>query len=186
MTNSEFPYDLRTVGILKVLLKEDRPKRGFVTHAYDNSIELRVDCKDYPQSGRNIQIGRRCKRLITEGYIHLDRKGIYSIGHKGRVTVTYYDKVILPDLTTNLELRMFIEELRVRQVALIASTPEIHTTRGYNKPLSFELTKYSLVVCPDDGGHVVMINESNLFLKEGNIFVYCAEHDRYIELRVVD
>lgn len=65
----KYPFDKKTIGILRILNKMSMPKQGFAKVVMDNSLEWKEAYGDYSQQGANISIGRRCKRMRKDGFL---------------------------------------------------------------------------------------------------------------------
>ena len=91
----KYPYDLRTIGILRALVKNKgvKERKGFTKYAYENTEELQEDLQDDMRQGRNIQIGRRIKRMRNDFYInYVFKTNTYSITQAGRNILYRYDR----------------------------------------------------------------------------------------------
>lgn len=65
----KYPYDPKTVGILRLLNKMSMPKQGFAKYVMEHSPEWKEAYGEYDQRGANISIGRRCKRMRNDGFL---------------------------------------------------------------------------------------------------------------------
>ncbi len=111
MSEARYPYDVVTVEIVLFLTSGKKPKKRLATTIHDVSDDIKEGLKDYDPRYRLILIGKAMKALVKDGYVLLDRAGLYSLTPRG--------EMLAKNISTGEAIKDHLKTIRHEQMAVI-------------------------------------------------------------------